>query len=81
MEEREQKRIVKEIPKYHREKMYGNLIRNSRISEYYLRLLVSGIVKKRLLPAEISAMKKRMEPTQNLQNMLQNQQIITALFS
>lgn len=24
---------------------------------------------------------KRMEPTQNLQNMLQNQQIITALFS
>lgn len=61
MEESEQKRIVKEIPKYHREKMYGNLIRNNRISEYYLRLLVSGIVKKRLLPAEISAMKKRME--------------------
>lgn len=61
MEELKQQRMVKEIPKYHREKMYGNLIRNNRISEYYLRLLVSGIVKKRLLPAEVSAMKKRMK--------------------
>lgn len=61
MEEIKQKRIVKEIPEYHREKMYGNIIRNNRISEYYLRLLVSGIVKKRLLPAEISVMKKKMK--------------------
>ncbi len=61
MEELEQKRIAKEIPQYHREKMYRNLIRNERVSEYYLRLLVSGIVKKRLLPTEISAIKKRMK--------------------
>lgn len=61
MEEIRQTKTVKEILPYHKAKMYGNTIRNNRISEYYLRLLVSGIVKKQLLPDEITKIKKRME--------------------
>ena len=61
----EQTTVVKEMSEYHRKRMYSNIGRNSRIEEYYLKMLAAGIVKKRMPPNEICTMRKRMKRLQN----------------
>lgn len=65
MEEMQSATIAKEISFYRRERMYGNLVRNDKMVECYQKLLVSGIVKKRMSPVEIRTLRERMKRLQN----------------
>lgn len=51
---------VKEITQQHRQNVYGNMGRNNRVTEYYQKMLVEGIIHKELSPAEASTMRKRL---------------------
>ena len=60
-----QKTIVKELSQNHREKMYRNITSNDQIEEYYTRMLVSGIIKNRMPPTEISTLRNRLKRLEN----------------
>lgn len=64
MELIEHNTVAKELLQPYREKIYGNVNRNNRMVEYYKLLLVEGIVKKRMSPIEIHAMRERMKRIQ-----------------
>ena len=53
--------MAKEFPQPYREQIYGNVNRNGRMTEFYKQLLVEGIIKKRMSPSEIHAMRERIK--------------------
>lgn len=65
MKEIESVTIAKEFPQCYREKLYGNTARNNRMVEYYQKMLVIGIVKKRMSPTEINTTRERMRRLNN----------------
>ncbi len=61
MELIEQNIMAKEFPQPYRKRIYGNINRNGRMTEFYKQLLVEGIVKKRMSPSEIHAIRERIK--------------------
>ncbi len=65
MKNSEQNNHVKEITQYHRKNMYNNSAKNNSIVEHYKRMLVAGIIKKRMPVSEINILRNRMKRIEN----------------